>query len=145
MDTRIDPHKQLGIRLGEAHILRNAGGAITADVIRSIHLSQTALGTREVAVFHHTYCGALPGTASASDTDAEKDADGNLLPSVYGDERAFCQFDQVEGSVKKSLHVLRTQGKLEPGTILTGWVYDVISGRVRLYSSSDLTSCRFLI
>jgi len=61
MDARLDVYRVLGIAEGEAHVIRNAGGVATDDVIRSLAISQRLLGTREIVLIHHTDCGMLPG------------------------------------------------------------------------------------
>jgi len=66
MDARLDVYRVLGIAEGEAHVIRNAGGVATDDVIRSLAISQRLLGTREIVLIHHTDCGMLPRNRSPS-------------------------------------------------------------------------------
>lgn len=123
MDSRIDLFALLGLHLGEAHMIRNAGGLITDDVLRSLLLSQSLLGTREIMVIQHTGCG-LCGTEEdlrarvAAATGAEP-------PSPLG------AFDDVEASVRRQLAVLRAAPQLIAGETARGFVYEVESGRLR--------------
>lgn len=123
MDSRIDLFALLGLHLGEAHMIRNAGGLITDDVLRSLLLSQSLLGTREIMVIQHTGCG-LCGTEEdlrarvAAATGAEP-------PSPLG------AFDEVEASVRRQLAVLRAAPQLIAGETARGFVYEVESGRLR--------------
>lgn len=123
MDSRIDLFALLGLHLGEAHMIRNAGGLITDDVLRSLLLSQSLLGTREIMVIQHTGCG-LCGTEEdlrarvAAATGAEP-------PSPLG------AFDDVEASVRRQLAVLRAAPELIAGETARGFVYEVESGRLR--------------
>ncbi len=96
MDARLNTHKLLGIQEGDAHVIRNAGGVVTDDVIRSLVISQRLLGTREVVLIHHTDCGMLTFR-----DDAVKDAiqaDTGLRPSF-----AMEAFGDLEGDVRQSI------------------------------------------
>src|SRR6201994_4293472 len=73
MDARLDPHRILGIDRGDAHVIRNAGGVVTDDAIRSLAISQRLLGTEEIILIHHTGCGMLTFTDDAFKADIEKD------------------------------------------------------------------------
>ncbi len=94
MDARVNVEKILGLRAGEAHIIRNAGGVITDDVIRSLCLSQRYLGTREVIVMHHSDCGLQGitddefGAKMRADVGAEPDWSVQGFADVYADTRA---------------------------------------------------------
>src|SRR5881628_3353146 len=73
MDARLNPYGLLGLEEGDAHVIRNAGGVVTDDVIRSLAISQRLLGTREIVFIHHTYCGMLTFTDEQFGTDLERD------------------------------------------------------------------------
>ena len=97
MDARLDTHKLLGIQEGDAHVIRNAGGVVTDDVIRSLVISQRLLGTREVVLIHHTDCGML--TFRDDDVKDSIQADTGLRPSF-----AMEAFGNLEGDVR---HIVR--------------------------------------
>ncbi|KAF7355740.1 Carbonic anhydrase [Mycena sanguinolenta] len=109
----------LGIKEGDAHVIRNAGG-VSKDEIRSIILSQRLLGTREIAVFHHTDCGML---AFTSDYGMQTWLHV-LTPST------FLEFKNLEESVKEDVAWLKNEPLVLPETTVTGWIYDVKSGKV---------------
>lgn len=126
MDARLDLLGALGLEIGDAHFLRNGGGRVTPDVIRSLALSTHALGTTEVGVIHHTDCG-MSGT-----TNEELRALVGTTP-----ERAravadvdFLPFDDAAASVRVDLVALRDSGVLPDDTVTWGAVYDVDTGRV---------------
>src|SRR6185312_15324880 len=100
MDARLDPVQLLGLRPGEAHVIRNAGGAVTDDVIRSLAVSQRKLGTTEVMLLHHTKCGM------ATFTDAEFRAE---LLEATGQQPAWSAgaFRDTESDVRESMEQLR--------------------------------------
>ena len=125
MDTRIDPYAAFGLQAGEAHILRNGGGRVTDDALRSIALSAHVLGTREVGVIHHTRCG-LHGGANAD--IAAKVAEGGGDASDID----FLPFDDLDKSVADDIATLRGSGVLPPDAVVWGAVYDVDSGVLRI-------------
>ena len=123
MDARLDPARVLGLEEGDAHVIRNAGGR-AADAVRSLVISQQLLGTREIVVIHHTDCGML------TFTDAQLRQ--KLRETVGQDtDREFLPFSDVEQSVRDDMVALRTDRLLLPGVPVTGFVYDVTSGRLR--------------
>lgn len=123
MDSRIDLFGLLGLHLGEAHVIRNAGGIVTDDVLRSLTLSQALLGTREVMVIQHTGCG-LHG--DELDLRARVEQATGVAPA--GPLHAFVD---VEDSVRVQLGVLRSTSALPKCTSARGFVYDVTSGELR--------------
>jgi carbonic anhydrase len=123
MDVRIDPRELLGLNLGDAHVIRNAGGLVTDDVMRSLLLSQSLLGTREVYVIQHTGCGLNSGEDSLRARVAE--AAGSEPPWPLG------AFEDVERSVAEQLEILRTTPHLLEGRLYRGFVYDVGTGELR--------------
>ena len=120
MDARLDLFRSLGLDVGDAHLLRNAGGRATPDAIRSLVVSAHLLGTRELGVIHHTNCG-LEGV-----TDAEVAARTGVQ------DMEFYAFDDVEASVHDDLRTIRERATLPAGFMLWGAVYDVDSGALRV-------------
>jgi carbonic anhydrase len=124
MDSRLDVFAALALRDGEAHILRNAGGVITDDVIRSLAVSQRRLGTREVMLIHHTDC----GMQSLSDDGFRAE-----LQEATGVAPAFAieSFADVDADVRQSLLRVRRSPFLPHRDHVRGFVYDVDSLRLR--------------
>jgi len=121
MDARIDLHAALGLELGDCHTIRNAGGVVTDDVIRSLALSQRKLGTREIMVVQHTSCG-LSMTTDDEFKD-ELEADTGLRPTW-----AVEAFKEVKDSVRTSMARLRHSVFLPHKDSIRGFVYDVHNG-----------------
>ena len=124
MDARIVPARAFGIAEGEAHVIRNAGGR-ARDALRSLIISQRLLGTREVAVIHHTDWGMLTFTNQQLRTRVRDD-----LGQDTG-EFDFLPFDDVEASVREDVEFLLATQLLDPETLIRGLVYDVRSGQLR--------------
>jgi carbonic anhydrase len=117
MDTRIDVYAALGLQVGEAHVLRNAGGRVTGDVLRSLALSSHALGVDTVVVMQHTKCG-LAGV-----TDEE-------LRRLTGADLEFLAIDDHAAALRHDVELLATRAYLEPLKVVAGFVYDVDSGEI---------------
>src|SRR3954453_775820 len=111
MDARIDVFAVLGLHLGEAHVIRNAGGRVTEDVLRSLALSTHVLGVNAVAVMQHTKCG-LAGV-----TDAE-------LRKITGADVGFLPIDDHAAAIKEDIDVLSTTSYLQPLEVIAGFVYN---------------------
>ena len=124
MDSRIRVFEIFGLKQGEAHVLRNAGGVVTDDAIRSLALSQRKLGTREVLLVHHTNCGLEMVTED--DFKDELEAETGLRPTW-----AVEAFKVVEQSVRGSMARLRRSAFLPHTDKIRGFVYDVHSGELR--------------
>jgi carbonic anhydrase len=124
MDARIDPVAILGLDNGAAHVIRNAGGIVTDDVVRSLALSQVALGTREVMVIQHTRCG-LHGI-DEDEMKARMRAEAGAAPD--GPLGAFADLDE---RVRASVTTLRESGCLMSEDHVRGFVYDVETGQLR--------------
>jgi carbonic anhydrase len=124
MDSRLDVFAALGLRDGEAHILRNAGGVITDDVIRSLAISQRRLGTREVMLVHHTDCGMQKLTDDGFRAE---------LLQATGVAPAFAieSFSDLDADVRQSILRVRRSAFLLPDTPVRGFVYDVDTHRLR--------------
>ena len=124
MDARLDPAKFLGLDEGDAHVIRNAGGLVTEDALRSLIISHWLLGTQEVAVIAHTDCGML--------TFSNDDLHARLHEEAGSDatDIDFRPFPDLEASVRGSLSAVRESPHLPDSIELSGWVYDVRSGRL---------------
>lgn len=123
MDARIDVPRILGLHAGEAHIIRNAGGVVTDDVIRSLCLSQRLLGTREVVLVHHTSCGlqSLDEQRILSELEAET----GIRPSW-----PLEAFEDPYDNVAESMRRLRSSPFLPHKDHIRGFVYDVADGKL---------------
>lgn len=129
MDSRLDVFAALGLEQGEAHVLRNAGGVITDDVIRSLAVSQRRLGTREVMLIHHTDCG-MQGLTDDGFRAELQEATG-LAPAF-----AIESFSDLDADVRQSiLRVRRSPFLLHTG--VRGFVYDVDTHRLREVGAGD--------
>jgi carbonic anhydrase len=124
MDCRLDVHRALGLEEGEVHVIRNAGGVVTEDVIRSLLISQRLLGTREVLVIHHTNCGML--TFSDDGLKRQIEADTGLRPHF-----ALEAFPDLEGDVRQSIARIEASPFVPHRDQVRGFVYDVASGSLR--------------
>jgi carbonic anhydrase len=123
MDSRLDVFAALGLGDGEAHILRNAGGVITDDVIRSLAISQRRLGTREVMLIHHTDCGMLKLTDDGFRAE---------LQEATGVAPAFAieSFVDAEADVRQSILRVRRSDFIPHRDVVRGFVYDVDTHRL---------------
>jgi carbonic anhydrase len=124
MDSRLDVFAALGLREGDAHILRNAGGVITDDVIRSLAVSQRRLGTREVMLVHHTDCGLL--TLTDDGFRAELQEATGVAPAF-----AIESFTDLDADVRQSILRVRRSPFLAHRDRIRGFVYDVDTHRLR--------------
>lgn len=122
MDARLDVEEALGLRTGDAHIIRNAGAIVTEDVIRSLIISQHLLGTDEIVVIAHTGCGLI---------DADEVALRERLARETGQsyDITFGSFHDLTASVRSSIWRLRAHAWLRPGPI-HGLIFDVATGRL---------------
>ncbi len=124
MDARLNPYGVLGLREGEAHVIRNAGGVVTDDVIRSLTISQRLLGTREIILIHHTDCGML--TFSDDDFKRQVEADAGIRPPWAAEA-----FPDADEDVRQSVRRIKA-GPFIPNTdAVRGFVFDVADGRLR--------------
>jgi len=122
MDSRMPLFQMLGLEVGDAHVIRNAGGVITEDVIRSLTVSQHVLGTREILLVHHTQCG-LQATDDNSFADLVEQATGRR-PAW-----ALRAFRDAEDDVRESLQLIKESPYLLSHEV-RGTVYDVATGRL---------------
>ncbi|HFI0613242.1 TPA: beta-class carbonic anhydrase [Streptococcus suis] len=124
MDSRLHVAQALGLALGDAHILRNAGGRVTEDMIRSLVISQQQLGTREIVVLHHTDCGAQTFTNEDFTVQLKRD----LGVDVAGQD--FLPFTDIEESVREDIALLKQSPLIPDDVEISGAVYDVDTGRM---------------
>ena len=124
MDSRLHVAPALGLALGDAHILRNAGGRVTEDMIRSLVISQQQLGTREIVVLHHTDCGAQ--------TFQNKDFQEHLKRELGVDvsNQDFLPFQDIDESVREDMRLLKDSPLIPDDVVISGAVYDVDTGRM---------------
>lgn len=143
-------YAELGIKEGDAHIIRNAGGVVYVlsatlrvvslwlidlllirrrDALRSIIISQRLLGTREIAVFHHTGCGMLTFSTPQLQKIV-KDSDPSNTSLAVVDDIQFLEFSNLEQSVRDDVQFLKESPLVLPETVISGWVYEVETGKV---------------
>ncbi|OBA39417.1 beta-class carbonic anhydrase [Gordonia sp. 852002-51296_SCH5728562-b] len=123
MDARLDVYRALGINEGEAHVIRNAGGVVTDDEIRSLTISQRLLGTTEIILIHHTDCGMLTFT----DDEFKREIQNEIGQKP---EWAAESFPDVEEDVRQSLARIRNSPFITKTSSLRGFVFDVATGRL---------------
>jgi carbonic anhydrase len=124
MDARLNVYGALGLAEGEAHVIRNAGGVVTDDEIRSLAISQRLLGTREVVLIHHTDCGMLTFT---DDQFADQlEADTGQRPTWAAES-----FTDLDDDVRRSLARIRDSAFVPHTDQVRGFVLDVATGRLR--------------
>ena len=125
MDSRLHVAPALGLALGDAHILRNAGGRVTEDMIRSLVISQQQMGTREIVVLHHTDCGAQ--------TFQNKDFQEHLKRELGVDvsDQDFLPFQDIDESVREDMKLLQESPLIPDDVVISGAVYDVDTGSMR--------------
>src|SRR5512143_1955900 len=123
MDARLDVYRILGLAEGDAHVIRNAGGVVTDDEIRSLAISQRLLGTEEIILIHHTDCGML--TFTDEQFSEQLQADTGAKP----DWEAGC-FDDLEGDVRESIAKIRSSPFVPNKDAIRGFVYAVKTGRL---------------
>ena len=121
MDSRIDVTALLGLGEGDAHVIRNAGGVVTDEEIRSLSISQHLLGTREVMVIRHTDCGLL--TFTDEDFSAKLEAEAGQRPDWHA--RAF---SDLEEGVRESLEIILASPFIPVKDSIRGFIYDVATG-----------------
>ena len=124
MDARLETGALLGLREGDAHVIRNAGGVITEDAIRSLTISQRLLGTREIMLIHHTGCGMQ--TFDESEVKEQILAETGIRPPF-----AMEAFPDLEGDVRQSMARIRACPFLPHRDDVRGFVYEVETGKLR--------------
>ena len=124
MDARLNVYGMLGLQEGDAHVIRNAGGVITDDEIRSLAISQRLLGTTEIVLIHHTDCGML--TFSDDELKAQIQQDVGLKPHF-----ALESFSDLEEDVRQSIARIKASPFVPNKDSVRGFVYEVETGRLR--------------
>ena len=124
MDARLDVHKILGLEEGDAHVIRNAGGVITDDEVRSLTISQRLLGTREVILIHHTDCGML--TFSDDEFKAQIHEEVGMKPHF-----SMESFSDLEEDVRQSVARIHASPFIPHKQSVRGFIYEVETGRLR--------------
>jgi carbonic anhydrase len=125
MDARLDPARVLGLELGDAHVIRNAGGRASDDAIRSLIISSRLLNTGEFVVIHHTDCGML--------TFSNEDLQGKLAADTGADASGidFLPFKDLEKSVRTDVGRIRESPFISKELPVSGFIYDVATGRLK--------------
>jgi carbonic anhydrase len=121
MDARLNVYGALGLHEGDAHVIRNAGGVVSEDAIRSLVISQRLLGTREIVLIHHSDCGML--TFSDDEVKAAIEVDTGLRPSF-----ALEAFPDLERNVRQSIARIKANPFIPNKDSVRGFVFDVHSG-----------------
>src|SRR2546429_8562300 len=124
MDARLNPYGVLGLPEGDSHVIRNAGGVVTDDVIRSLTISQRLLGTNEIILIHHTDCGML--TFHDDEVKAQIEADTGIRPPF-----ALEAFGDVDADVRQSIARIKASPFVPSKDSIRGFVYEVETGRLR--------------
>jgi len=124
MDARLNPYGLLGLQEGDAHVIRNAGGVITDDEIRSLAISQRLLGTEEIILIHHTDCGML--TFTDDDFKRSIQDDTGVKP-----EWAAESFPDVDEDVRQSIARIKASPFVPRKDSIRGFVYEVETGKLR--------------
>ena len=124
MDARLNVYGALGLGEGEAHVIRNAGGVVTDDAIRSLAISQRLLGTEEIILIHHTDCGMLTFTDDEFKRQVERET--GIKP-----EWAVESFSDLDGDVRQSIARIKASPFIPRKDAVRGFVYEVETGRLR--------------
>jgi carbonic anhydrase len=124
MDARLDVYRILGLQEGEAHVIRNAGGVVTDDEIRSLTISQRLLGTEEIVLIHHTDCGMLTFTDDGFKAQIQQDT--GIKP-----EWAAEAFDDLDADVRQSIARIEASPFVPVKDSIRGFVFDVATGALR--------------
>ena len=123
MDARLNLYALLGLEEGQAHVIRNAGGVVTEDEIRSLAISQRLLGTREIILIHHTDCGML--TFTDDDFRAAIQADTGIRPAWSAEA-----FDDPDADVRQSIARIKASPFVPHKDSVRGFVFDVATGKL---------------
>jgi carbonic anhydrase len=124
MDARLTPSALLGLQEGDAHVIRNAGGVVTDDAIRSLAISQLLLGTEEIILIHHTDCGMLTFTDDEFKRSVQDDV--GLKPQWAAEA-----FPDLDEDVRQSIARIKASPFIPRKDAVRGFVYDVETGRLR--------------
>jgi len=123
MDARLDVYRLLGLHDGDAHVIRNAGGVVTDDAIRSLTISQRLLGTTEIVLIHHTDCGMLTFTDDTFKADIQGDT--GIKPHWSAEA-----FSDLETDLRQSIARIKTSPFVPNKDSVRGFVFDVATGKL---------------
>jgi carbonic anhydrase len=123
MDARLDVYRALGIHEGEAHVIRNAGGVVTDDEIRSLAISQRLLGTKEIILIHHTDCGML--TFTDEEFKAAIHEETGIKPHWSAEA-----FEDLEADVRQTIARIKASPFIPKKDSVRGFVFDVATGKL---------------
>jgi len=129
MDARLHPAAFLGLEVGDAHVIRNAGGRVSGDALRSLIISNQLLGTKEYAVIHHTDCGML--------TFSNEDLRQKLADRGDASGIDFLPFSDNEASVREDVEAIRNSPFIPDGSPVSGYIYDVTTGALQTVVTAD--------
>ncbi len=124
MDARLNVYGALGLQEGDAHVIRNAGGVVTDDAIRSLAISQRLLGTEEIILIHHTDCGML--TFHDDDFKASIEQDTGIRPAWAAEA-----FSDLDSDIKQSIARIKASPFIPHKSSVRGFVYEVETGKLR--------------
>jgi carbonic anhydrase len=124
MDARLNVYGALGLKEGDAHVIRNAGGVVTDDAIRSLAISQRLLGTEEIILVHHTDCGML--TFHDDDFKASIEQDTGIRPPWAAEA-----FGDLDGDIRQSIARIKASPFIPKKDAVRGFVYEVETGKLR--------------
>lgn len=129
MDARIMVNEVLGLKVGESHIIRNAGGIVTDDALRSLIVSHELLGTEKIIVINHTECGMA--------TFKEEDLQKKLSEKYHSDASSikFYSFDDLEDNVRNQINKIRSSPFLSKVTDVRGFIYNIKTGKIKEVNS----------
>src|SRR6185503_11994013 len=133
MDARLDVYRILGLGDGEAHVIRNAGGVVTDDEIRSLAISQRLLGTKEIILIHHTDCGMLTFTDDEFKRSIQQDT--GIKP-----EWAAEAFSDLDEDVRQSIARIKASPFIPRKDAVRGFVYEVETGKLREVDAGPVQS-----
>lgn len=133
MDARLNVNEALGLKTGDAHIIRNAGGIATEDAIRSLIISRELLGTQEFVVINHTDCGMLTFT----DNDLQKDLRQKYKSDAS--EIRFYSFPNLEENVNNQINKIKSSPFFPPDIPIHGFIYDVKTGKIERIAGAQKT------
>jgi carbonic anhydrase len=137
MDARFDPAQALGLKPGDAHVIRNAGGIVTADALRSLIISHHLLGTQEFMIINHTDCGMV--------TFRDEELTGRLRKSTGTSAvvpSAFHAFSNLEENVREQIEKIRSHPWIPQQITVRGFIYDVKTGRLGEVTATDARRSR---
>lgn len=135
MDARLHPEAALGLSIGDSHMIRNAGGRVSGDALRSLAISQQLLGTNEIYVIHHTDCGMVT---------FQNETIRGLLKDRLGDDAGkeadsidFLPFPDLEQSVLDDIAIIKNSPLINPGVPIVGAIYDVKTGKISVVGTDE--------